>query len=134
MKRIVNAWQFLLVAFVLVVSSCGNNEKVGDQQMISGSGSKTWKASKELNASGDKEKLSSAEQEETMQFYSDGRFALGGGGTLETGTWTFDQAAKRLSLQFQDQSVTENFEVVQLTEKEMRLKDNQGGEMQLKAQ
>lgn len=134
LKRFINTWQLLLLALVMVVSSCGNNEKVGSEQMISGSGSKTWNASKELNAAGNKEKLSKAEKQETMQFYSDGRFALGGGGMLETGTWSFDQAAKRLSLRFEGQDVTENFEVTQLTEKEMHLKDNTGGVMELKAQ
>lgn len=134
LKNIQRTWQLLLLAILLVVSGCGSKDKVGSEQMISGSGSKTWSASKEVNAAGDKEKLLKEEKQETMQFYNDGRFALGGGGTLETGTWSFDQAAKRLTLRFQGQDVTENFEVTQLTEKDMHLKANDGSVMELKAQ
>lgn len=122
----------LAMLFAVVLASCGGEEKVGSESMISGTSSKTWKADKELTASGDKDKLTDAEQEETMQFYADGRFAMGGGGALETGTWSFDQSAKRLTLQFEDQNMTENFEVTKLTDKEMTLKDAQGGTMELK--
>lgn len=66
-----------------------------------------------------------------MQFYADGRFALGGGGTLQTGTWSFDEAAKRLSLQFEDQEVTENFEVVKLDDDELDLRADDGTLMEL---
>ncbi len=123
-----------LALLMLVLVSCGGNEKVGTENMISGSSSKTWKADKELTATGDKDKLTGEEKAETMQFYSDGRFALGGGGSLQTGTWSFDQAAKRLSLQFQGTDVSENFDVEQLTEKEMRLVARDGSKMELKAQ
>ncbi|TXK46458.1 hypothetical protein FVR03_10690 [Pontibacter qinzhouensis] len=124
----------MFAMLMLVLVSCGGNEKVGTQNMISGSSSKTWKADKELDAAGNKDKLTKEEKAETMQFYSDGRFALGGGGSLQTGTWSFDQSAKRLSLQFQGADVSENFTVEQLTEKEMRLVGGNGEKMELKAQ
>ncbi|MFD2246303.1 lipocalin family protein [Pontibacter ruber] len=135
LKRQLASWQAVMaLLLVFVMASCGGKDKVGTENMISGSSSKTWVAKKELTASGEKDKLTEQEKEETMQFYSDGRFAMGGGGSLETGTWSFDQAAKKLTLRFEGQDVTENFDVVQLTDKEMRLKDATGGEMQLKAQ
>ena len=102
--------------------------------MISGGSSKTWKASKETTASGDKDKLTKDEKQETMQFYSDGRFAMGGGGSLETGTWAYDQAGKRLSLTFQDQTNAEVFQVEKLTDKEMTLVAGDGSKMELKAE
>lgn len=135
LKKQSASWQALVaLLLVFVMASCGGKDKVGTENMISGTSSKTWVAQKELTASGDKDKLSDQEKQETMQFYADGRFAMGGGGSLETGTWSFDQAAKKLTLRFEGQDVTENFDVVQLTDKEMRLKDATGGEMQMKAQ
>lgn len=127
---------YKLVTMVLVVLlwSCGGKDEAGTESMISGASSKTWKANKELDASGDKDKLSTEEKQETMQFYADGRFALGGGGALQTGTWTYDQAAKRLSLQFEGQDMTENFEVTKLTDDKMELKASDGSVMQMEAE
>ncbi len=127
-----NTLHTLLIAlFVVVLASCGGKEKVGTENMISGPNSKTWVADKELNAGGDEEKLSSAEKNETMQFYADGRFAMGGGGTLQTGTWAFDQAGKRLTLQMEGADMTQSFEVTTLTEDKMHLKAPDGSVMEL---
>ncbi len=127
-------WQGLLGAlFMLLLVSCGSNEKVGSQSLISGATNKTWSASKETNAAGDKEKISKAEKGQTLQFYADGRFAASGGSALETGTWTFDQSGQKLSLNFENQSVTENFDVIKLTDDEMHLKAADGSVMQLSA-
>lgn len=125
----------LAVVLMLVITSCGGGEgEVGSDSLISGPDSKTWKAEKELNAAGDKEGLTDQEEAETMQFYADGRFALGGGGSLQTGTWAFDQAAKKLTLNFENQEMAETFDVTKLTEDEMTLKGNDGSEMQLQAE
>jgi hypothetical protein len=123
----------LLVMLIMV--SCGNSkEEVGSESMISGATNKTWKADKELDASGEKDKLTREENDQAMQFYSDGRFALGGGGTLQTGTWSFDKSANRLTLNFENQEMAENFEVTKLTDDEMNLKAADGSEMRLKAE
>jgi hypothetical protein len=134
LKQVKAYWSFMM-AFLLVavMTSCGGNEKVGNENMISGGSSKTWKAQKETTASGDKDKLTNEEKQETMQFYSDGRFAMSGGGSLETGTWSYDQAAKRLSLTFEGQDMTENFTVEKLTDKEMTLIAGDGSKMVMKA-
>lgn len=129
MKHTVHALLSMLLVFVMV--SCGGKDEEASESLLSGPSSKTWVANKALNAAGDKEKLSSAEKEETMQFYADGRFAMGGGGTLQTGTWQFDKAAKRLSLQFEGADVTENFEVEKLTDDKMTLKTPDGATMEL---
>lgn len=133
-KNVKASWSFLMAVLLMVVmASCGGDDKVGTDSMISGGSSKTWKASKELTAAGDKDKLTKDEKQETMQFYSDGRFAMGGGGSLETGTWAYDPSGKRLSLTFQDQNVAEVFQVEKLTEKEMHLIGGDGSKMELKA-
>ncbi|WP_242926592.1 lipocalin family protein [Pontibacter vulgaris] len=135
LKKTLRGWQAILtLMLVFVLASCGGKESEGNQSMISGGSSKTWKSSKELTASGEKDKLSSEEKQETMQFYSDGRFALGGGDALQTGTWSYDQAAKKLSLTFEGQDVAETFDVTSLSEKEMHLKAADGSEMHMKAE
>lgn len=127
--------QAVLVLFIMLITvSCGGSEeKVGSESLISGATNKTWKANKEFDASGEKNKLTQEEESEAIQFYSDGRFALGGGGTLQTGTWSFDQSANRLTLNFENQDMSENFEVTKLTDDEMNLKAADGSEMRLKA-
>ncbi|WP_162427798.1 lipocalin family protein [Pontibacter pudoricolor] len=121
----------MLLAVTLV--SCGG-DKAGTESMLSGTSSKTWKAKKELNTEGDKEKLTDAEKEQNIQFYADGRFAMGGASTLQTGTWTYDQGAKKLTLQFEDQNVSENFDVLKLSDDELRLKAGDGSEMIMEAE
>ncbi|NEM96678.1 lipocalin family protein [Pontibacter burrus] len=121
----------MLLAIVLV--SCGG-DKAGTESMLSGTSSKTWKAKKETNAAGDKDKLTDAEKEQNIQFYADGRFAMGGASTLQTGTWNYDQAAKKLTLQFENQDMTENFDVLKLSDKELRLRAGDGSEMIMEAE
>ncbi|MCC9137079.1 lipocalin family protein [Pontibacter silvestris] len=133
-KLWMHSWSTLTaILLAIVLISCGDSNEVGSESMLTGPSNKTWRAEKETNAVGNKEKLTDAEKQETMQFYADGRFALGGGGTLQTGTWSFDQAARRLTLQLEDQDVTLNFEVLKLTNDEMRLKAADGSEMLLQA-
>ena len=134
LKQVKAYWSFVM-AFLLVavMSSCGGDDKVGNENMISGGSSKTWKANKETTASGDKDKLTREEKDETMQFYSDGRFAMGGGGSLQTGTWNYDQAGKRLSLTFEGAAESMNFTVDKLTDKQMHLIAADGSRMEMKA-
>lgn len=123
----------LAMLFAVVLVSCGGEDKVGSESMISGPNNKTWVADEETNSAGQEVDQVDKDQRGGMQFYADGRFAMGESGMLRTGTWSFDQAAKRLTLQFEDENVTQNFEVTKLTEREMNLKVPDGSEMQLKA-
>lgn len=117
----------LLLAVVLV--SCGGNDDAGSESLLTGTSSKTWTAKKELNAEGDKEKLTDAEKEQNIQFYADGRFAMGGASTLQTGTWSYDESAKKLTLQFENQDVSETFDVLKMEDDELRLRAADGSEM-----
>jgi hypothetical protein len=132
----VKGYLTLVMAFVMMafMTSCGGDkDNAGNANMISGGSSKTWKAHKETTASGDRDKLTRDEKQETMQFYSDGRFAMGGGGSLQTGTWNYDQAGRRLSLAFEGADVSQNFTVEKLTDKEMNLVAGDGSKMEMKA-
>lgn len=128
-----NTWHTLLaMLFAVVLVSCGGEDTVGTENMISGPSSKTWVADEEMNSAGKEVEQVDKDQQGGMQFYADGRFALGESGQLRTGTWSFDQAAKRLTLQFAEENQTQNFEVTKLTEDEMNLKVPDGSEMKLK--
>jgi len=128
-----NTWHTLLaMLFAVVLVSCGGEDTVGTENMISGPSSKTWVADEEMNSAGKEVEQVDKDQQGGMQFYADGRFALGESGQLRTGTWSFDQAAKRLTLQFAEENQTQNFEVTKLTDDEMNLKVPDGSEMKLK--
>lgn len=114
-------WQLLLgMLFVLFTTSCGDDE-VGSENMISGVESKTWVAVEEQEAI----------ERNSMQFYADGRFALGGEGTVQTGTWAYDEAARRITLQFEGDETSLTFEVLRLTDEELTLKAVDGSVLEL---
>ena len=122
----------LAMLFAVILVSCGGEDEVGTENMISGVNSKTWVADEEMNSAGEEVKQVDKNQRGGMQFYADGRFALGEAGQLRTGTWAFDRAAKRLTLQFEEVNEATSFEVTKLTEKEMNLRVPDGSEMKLK--
>src|SRR4051812_45470373 len=115
-----------LLALVLWMSGCGKKSNESYQTMIAGTTSKTWKATKETNASGDKDKLSDEEKKEVMQFYADGKFTVNSSTQNANGTWTSDQAAKTLTLQFAGANVTETFQVEDISDDKMKLKGREG--------
>ena len=114
--------------------SCGKKEESTSASMISGADSKIWKATKETNASGDKEKLDRDEKKQELQFYSNGTFAINAEPANQTGKWTYDQASKTLSLNFEGENKTENFQVEDLDDDKMKLKAADGSEMTLEAE
>ncbi|WP_162051545.1 hypothetical protein [Pontibacter pamirensis] len=123
----------LAMLFAVMLVSCGGGDEVGSENMISGTNSKTWVADEEMDSAGQEVEQVDTDEQGGMQFYADGRFALGESGMLRTGTWSFDQAANRLTLQFEEQNETVNYEVTKLTEDEMNLRVPDGSEMKLKA-
>ena len=56
----------LLICGLLAFASCGKKDE-GSTQLIAGTDSKTWKASKEINSQGDKEKLSKEEKNDELK-------------------------------------------------------------------
>ncbi|RIJ36678.1 hypothetical protein [Pontibacter oryzae] len=119
------------VLLTIFFTSCGGEEEVGSENMISGADNKTWVVDEEKDASGQEQDLTDTEEAQNMQFYADGRFAMGGNGMLQTGTWSFDQTAKRITLQFEDEDVTQTFEVLKLDDDEMDLKAPDGTTLEL---
>ena len=120
-------WAVMLSAMTL---SCSKKEQNPDR-IIAGDNSKIWKAHKETNAAGEKEKLSEEEKSEVLQFYSNGTFSLNGTNAAEQGKWDYKEDSKNLSLVFSNSEVSENFEVVTLKEEEIKLKASDGSTMTL---
>ena len=124
---------FIFLVLITFFFQC-KNEKEDAMKMIAGEGSKRWKATKEINAAGEKEKLSKEEKNEVMQFYTNGTFTINAAAESSQGTWTYDDNAKNLSLKFGSANFTENFTVLDLKRDEMKLKAGDGSTMLMEAQ
>ena len=120
----------LVLLMFLLVFACGTKEE-DPTKMIAGGSFKTWKAVKETNSEGDKEKLSEQEKNDMMVFNADGSFSMHTAAGKEDGSWNYDASSKNLSLQFRDQNVTENFQVLDLKEDKIKLKAGDGSELTL---
>ena len=120
----------LLIAFSITVFACGGK---GDVDDIAGSSSKTWKVSKLVNANGNREKLGRDQQDDRMQFYTNGTFTANSSEQHSRGTWQYNKGSKSLALQFEGANVTQNYEVVEASSKRMRLRTGDGSEMVMEA-
>ncbi|WP_210487517.1 lipocalin-like domain-containing protein [Rufibacter aurantiacus] len=129
---------FTLVCLVWLSAfsfSCNKKEaEGGNSQMISGTTSKIWKASKETTASGDKDKLTSAEKQEQIQFFANGNFTQTSESQSANGTWTYSAPNKTLSLTYANNNVSENFTVAELDDDDMKLQAPDGSTLTLKAE
>lgn len=115
------------------MASCGEKEAT-PSQIIAGEGSKSWSASRETSASGEKEKPSKAEKAQTMEFYQNGTFQIRDETKFQTGKWNYNETAKVLELIFEDRpDVAESFQVLELDKTEMKLKAADGSTMLLKS-
>lgn len=126
-------YAFIFIFLASLGYSCNSDSNKSGRELIAGTSSKTWRATKEENAAGDTERLSKDERNDVMQFYANGNFTINTLNEASNGTWTYNDNNKTLSLQFADANVTENFQVLELKENQMRVRGGDGGEMTLKA-
>lgn len=126
--------KMLLLIIFLFSMGCDKKNKDQSENLLSGATSKTWKINKQTDASGDKDKLTQEEKSEVMQFFADGKFTINTQTQSQRGTWTQDQAAKSLTLQFEGANNTETFQVVDLSENAAKLKAADGSEMILETE
>jgi hypothetical protein len=101
-----------------------------NEQMIAGDSEKTWKAKRETNSEGDKDKLTKAEKEQRITFWRNGNVKMGDDAQAMTGQWT--ASGSTLTLQFSGENVTENFTIVEIEDDEMKLRAADGSEMTMK--
>jgi hypothetical protein len=129
-KKSIVLW---MLGIFIMLSSC---EKKGEdaRKEFYGDGTKTWRVVKARNADGKKEELSDAEKRDVLRFNSDGSFSANAVEGNAEGTWTYDPAAKLLTLQFAGASVTESHSVVDISDDKIRLKAGDGSEMTLESE
>ena len=117
--------------FIFVSASCGNSsDSMTNEEKIAGKEEKTWKAQKETNASGDKDKLTRDERRQTITFWRNGDVKMGDGDQMMSGKWTLQ--GDNLALVFAGSTVSENFTVVELEDDEIKLRAGDGSEMTMK--
>jgi len=136
MKMIVLKNYFTLLSFLLVMfaAGCQKKNEVTTPATFSGTESKTWKAERETTASGDKDKITSTEKTQEMQFFANGSFSMRSSTQNVSGKWTYDAMGKNLALQFVGSDMTENFQVLSINDDEMKLQAADGSTMMLEAQ
>ncbi|GAA4314569.1 lipocalin-like domain-containing protein [Nibribacter koreensis] len=125
----------MALTFTAFTFSCGDKKNEGgDSSMISGTTSKIWKADKETTAAGDKDKLTSAEKEEQIQFFANGNFTQTSNSQSANGTWTYDASTKTLSLTYANNNVSENFTVTELSKNDLKLQAPDGSTLEMEAE
>jgi hypothetical protein len=124
---------YSLTIFLLLLTACGKkSDSLSNDEKIAGTEVKTWKATKETDANGDKDKLTRDEKRESITFSRSGNVKMGDTDSAMEGKWTY--AANTLSLQFDGTDHTENFAVLELTDDKMRLKAEDGSELTMKSE
>ena len=120
-----------LFALLLILSGCGNkgSESMSNEEKISGNDSKTWKATRETTAEGEKDKLTREEKKESITFSRNGNVKMSNNNEMMAGTWSYTN--NTLSLQFTGTNVTENFKVLELDADKMKLVAEDGSQMTL---
>jgi outer membrane biogenesis lipoprotein LolB len=124
----------MLVLVMLLLASCSKENKDNPSEMIAGKESKTWKAKKETNSQGEKEKLNSQEKDQEIKFFANGKFNMSSDTETESGTWSYSANTGTLSLTFSsDQTYSENFKVLELNDDKMKVQASDGSEMVMTA-
>jgi hypothetical protein len=121
---------FLVIMFLIV--GCGKkSDSMSNEEKISGKTEKTWKATRETNSEGEKDKLTREEKKESITFSRNGNVKMSNNDQMMGGTWSFMD--NTLSLQFTGTNVTENFKVMELSDDKMKLLADDGSQMILES-
>ncbi len=116
---------------LLLVFACNNkSDSLTNEEKIAGKEEKTWEATRETNAEGDKDKLTRTEKKQTITFWRNGNVKMGDGDEMMSGQWTLQ--GTNLALQFTGSDVSENFTLLKLDKDEMKLKAADGSELIMK--
>lgn len=105
-------------------------DPAANEKLIAGDSEKTWKAKRETNSEGDKDKLTKGEKEQRITFWRNGNVKMGDEAQTMDGKWSY--SGSTLTLQFTGENVTENFTVLELDDDELKLRAADGSEMLMK--
>ena len=126
MRKLIFIW-----LSVFALSGCGNkSDSMTNEEKIAGESEKTWKATRETDSQGDKDKITRDEKKETITFWRNGNVKMGNGDQVMSGQWTYE--GNKLSLNFAGSNVSENFTVLELDNDEMKLQAGDGSALTMK--
>jgi hypothetical protein len=132
MKKIKSILACIAIALIL---TWGCSKKADNPtEKIAGTANKTWHPVKETNASGDKEKLTETEKNETWTFYTNGTLSMNLTDQSIKGSWGYNVANKTLTITPDDGSGARQFAVENLSDDNMKLRAGDGSEMKLEAE
>lgn len=123
-------WYGWIVVVFLLTACSGNKSELSNEAMLAGEEQKTWKATRETDSSGDKNKLTRDEKKERITFWKNGNVRMGDGSESMSGTWAIQ--GNNLSLVFAGSNVSENFTIVEIKEDEVKLKAGDGSQLNMK--
>ena len=118
-----------LIALFLITGCAKKSDSMSNEEKISGESQKTWKATRETNSEGEKDKLTREEKKESITFSRNGNVKMSNNDQVMGGTWSFMD--NTLSLQFTGTNVTENFKVTELSDDKMKLIAEDGSQLTL---
>ena len=129
-----------LIAVIMsvgILTGCNNdvkkdttNHSTTTENFLAGDNQKTWMAAKETNSEGDKQQVDRAEKNELITFFTNGNFTMGDPSHSRQGTYTYN--GNNLMMQFEGESVSENFTVLDLDKNSLKLRAADGSEMTMK--
>lgn len=121
----------IYLLLIIFLAGCGgkSSDSMSSEEKISGADSKTWEATRQVNAAGETDKLTRSEKKETITFTRSGNVKMTNGDNVMSGTWSFVDDV--LSLQFTGTNVTETFAVLELDKDKMTLQAADGSQLNL---
>ncbi len=125
----------ILIPFMLMLLfiTCGKKDAdkpVTNEEKIAGQTHKTWVATRQRNAEGERDKLSQDEKKQKITFSRDGNVKMGDDTQSMSGKWSTNGST--LTMQFDGADVTENFTILELTDDKVQLKADDGSELIMK--
>lgn len=122
-----------IIVALFLLTACGKDSgSMSNEEKISGESEKTWKATREMTAGGEKDKLTREEKKESITFSRNGNVQMSNQDQVMGGTWSYMD--NTLSLQFTGTNVTENFKVVELSDDKMKLLADDGSQLTLESE
>ncbi|WP_375416968.1 hypothetical protein [uncultured Hymenobacter sp.] len=122
----------LLLLLSIFAVSCGSKEgTVEGVNMLYGKESKVWKTAKEKSASGDKVSQTDTQEEERLQIFANGQYTMTSPQQAVSGKYSFDQAAKTITMTPNGAAAGNQFTVETLTDDRLTLKSATGASLML---
>lgn len=136
MKNHLTLTRFYAATLLLLLSvfaiSCGGKEgTVEGVNMLYGKDSKVWKTAKEKDASGNKVAETSAQEQERLQIFANGQYTMTSPQQSVSGKYSFDQAAKTITMTPNGSTTANTFTVETLTDDKLTLKAATGASLML---